>query len=128
MTAVGPVEEAALLLAVRLVLRGVQVDGDAFHASPEALPMPRDHGVHQGVPHRQHLTPLHAVLEAGEGGLRREGVPSYRVPIEQQLLNRIVAKAGRIVPILIPTRDPVHPLPHQVREGMPNATRIPRIT
>jgi hypothetical protein len=46
------------------------------------------------------------------------------MPIEQQLVDRIVAEAIAIVGIGIPARDPEDPLRHQIRQCMGHSRRI----
>jgi hypothetical protein len=66
-------------------------------------------------------------VKAGHGGLRREPSAGDRVPIEQELLDRIVGQSVGVIGIGIAARDPEDPLREHVGPRVSHPRRRARI-
>jgi len=113
-TGVMAVEEGELLLPVRGILRGVEVDGD----SPDPLSgqpdlVGGDDHVGEGLGEPVQVPRPNEVLEAGEGGLRGQGRPREGVAADEELLDRIGLEVGRIVRIGVAAGEAEAALPDE---------------
>ena len=89
--------------------------------------MAGDHGVGQRIAERVERPWPHGVFEARHRGLRRQPPSRDGVPIEQQLLDRILGQAVGVIRVRIPARDPEDPLGEQVGPRMGDARGRPRV-
>ena len=121
--AIVPIEERELLGAVRLVVGRIQIDGDTPRPPVQATPMPLDDARRQLAPHPVERSPARAVLEPRDRRLRRQGRARQRVPVEQQLMDRVVGQVVGIVAIGMTARDAEDPLADQVLKRVPNLPR-----
>ena len=65
------------------------------------------------TPRPVQVPPAHGVLEAGKGRLGGQGPPVKRVPVEQQLVGRVLGQPGGVVAVGVATGNAVDALPHQ---------------
>ena len=68
-----------------------------------------------------------AILKARHRRLRRQRLAVHRMPIEQQLLDRIVGEAIAVIRIGIATGNPEHPLRHEIAERMRHTIGVTRV-
>ena len=108
---VVPIEERQLLLPMRGVVRGIEIDRDALGAAFEPVTVLRDDRRRQHPSHPIQGSWAHCILKPGERGLRGQGIPSHRVAPHRQLVQGIVGQSSRVVAVLIPTRQAEDALP-----------------
>ena len=108
------VEEAQLLLPVRGIVRGVEIDRDA--ADPRR-PQPRlvmgDDDIGQRLREPVHIPRRDRVLEAGERGLRGQCGPRDGVAPHEKLVDRVGLELGRIVRIRVAAGEAKAALPDE---------------
>src|SRR2546425_1029389 len=121
---VVPVEERELLLTVRGIVGGIEVDRDSRGPALEPPPMVLDHGVGQHVPHRDQCPAAHGVLEALERRLRGEGGARDRIAADHKLVDDVVRQPRGVVAVGVTRREPEHALPDQFEHPMPDFRRL----
>ena len=120
------IEERELLRAVRLVFCDIEINRDEADASAPA-PMPRNHGIRERVGHGEQHARGRRVLEAREGGLRRQANAGDRVATQQQFVDRIVGEVVGVIAVRMATRNREDTLREQIAHAMRHARRRPRI-
>ncbi len=124
MLAVGAVEEAELLLAVRGIVGGIEIEQDLaalanrVATETDELLAQQVVGVHQVAGGRR-------VLPAAERGLGTERVAQFL--IGDDLQQGIVAQTIGIVGVFVSGHDLVDALPQQSQRIMAQAVGLPRI-
>ncbi len=116
------VEEPELLAAVHRIEGVVDVEDDALGHLLER----RAVEVHQGGRHAQQGANVGHVLQPGDRRLRGEMVVGRRDPL-RHLEHRILAKAGRIVAVLVAGRDHHHAETDHVGQRMGDQIGIARV-
>ena len=124
---VMPVEQRQLLLAMRGIVGGVQIEGDAPHRSMQGPRVPLQHAVGQRFAHPVQFLAIHGVFKPRQRRLRSQ-IPSLDgIASQQQFVNRIARQTVRIIGIRIAAGNAVHPLPQQLGELMINLASLPLI-
>jgi hypothetical protein len=95
------IEKSELLLAVRGVIGGIQIDGDATGATIQTLTMAFNDAVRQRFRHAQQFLTIRSIFKAREGRLRSQILAIDGIPTDQQLVDRIRCQPCRIVGIFI---------------------------
>jgi len=121
------VVEGELLLAVRGVVGRVHVHRDAPDPAPKTPAVMRDHRLRQSVRHPVQVGPARRILEARERGLRGQGPARNRIPLEQQLVNRILGQSRSVVAVRIAAGDREHPLPQEIEHPVLHLARLARV-
>ena len=85
--------------------------------------MPLDDPRGQLPPHAEERAVADPVLEPRQRRLRSQRLARPRVPAEQQLVDRVVGEAVRIVAVRMPAGDAEDPLADQVRQRVPDLLR-----
>ena len=91
------VEQRQLLMAVRGIVGGVQIDGDAPRPSVQAPRVPFHHAVGQRFPHPVQLFAIHRVFKPRQRRLRSQIRPLDGIASQQQFVNRITADLSWII-------------------------------
>ena len=104
------IEERQLLLAVRRIIRGIQIDGDPASATMQTLAMPLNHAVGQRFRHAKQLFAIRTIFKAREGRLRSQIFPFHGIPTDQEFVHRVASQAGRVIGIFVSTGDGHDPL------------------
>jgi hypothetical protein len=113
-----PVEEAELLLPVRRVVRGIEVDRNQSGLAAESPGMMTDDDLGQFGSQTKEVFARSGVFEARERGLRSKRVAVDRVTIEDQLVNRVVSQMSGVVAVSVSTRHTIDTLPQKVMNGV----------
>ena len=121
---VMPVEERQLLLPMRRVVRGIEIDREALGVALEPVAVLRDDRRRQHPPHPIQGPWAPRMFKPGERGLRGQGIPGYRIAPHRQLVQGIVDQPGRIVAVLISTRQALDALAQQVADRVPDFVGI----
>ena len=74
-----PIEERQLLLPMRGVVRGIEIDRDALGAAVESVTVLRNDRRCQHPPHPIQGPWDHRILKPGKCGLRGQGIPVHRI-------------------------------------------------
>ncbi len=122
-----PVEERELLLAVGGIVGRIEIDGDAPGTPVEPTAMLLDHGVGQPVCHVAQFAWTDVVLEPREGRLRGQRGAGEGIAVEEQLVDRIVHHAARVVAIGVATGDAKDALAEQLEALVLNLAWLPEI-
>jgi hypothetical protein len=119
------VEERQLLLAVRGVVGGIQVDRDPRGAPVQPAPLLRDHGIGQHVRHRVQLARAHGVLEPRQRRLRGQAESHERIAAHHRLVDRVVNQPGRVVAVGVACAQPEDALLQQLDHLVHDLAREP---
>ena len=118
-SAVEAVEQGELLITVRGIVGGIEIDHHA--ADPAALEPSSvvfENDVRERLAETVHVLGTNGVLEARECGLRGESIALDGIAPDQHLVDRVVGKQGSIVGIGIAAGDGEHALPEQIMKVM----------
>jgi hypothetical protein len=121
------IEERELLLAMRRVVGGIDVDRDAARPPLAPGPLLRDHQVGERMPQPSQHQRGDGILEPRQRGLRGQRRAGDRIAIQQQLVHRVVGQAGGVVAIGIAADQPEDALLHQLEHIVLDFARLPRI-
>jgi hypothetical protein len=91
------IEKSELLLAVRGVVGGIQIDGDATGATMQTLTMSFNDAVRQRFRHAQQFLTIQSIFKARQGRLRSQILAVDGIPTDQQLVDRIRGQPCRIL-------------------------------
>lgn len=124
--AIEAVEEGELLRAVRGILGEVEIDRDPPRlGAPSA--MLRDDGIGQRLAQAEQRARRDRILEAREGGLRRQARAVDRIAIQQQLVDGVVGQGVRVIRVGVPAREAEDALREEIPHGMAHAGRVPSV-
>jgi hypothetical protein len=121
------VEEGELLLPVRRIVGGIEIDGDASGAPLPPGSVLRDDEIGQRVSQAGERQWADGILEPRERGLRRQRGTRERVAVQQQLVHGIVGQAGGVVAVGVATDQPEDALPHQLEHVVLDLARLPSV-
>ena len=107
------------------IIGGVEIDRDSTRAPAPPPVMPFDDTGRQLAPHRIEFLAAHLVFEARHRRLRGERLARHRVPIEQELVNRVVGEPVGIVPMGWPHAIAEDALAQQVFQRVPDLAGLP---
>jgi hypothetical protein len=110
------VEEGELLLPVRGIVGGIEVDGDQPSASLEPGAMLADDQIGQRVAQPRQRQGTDGILEAREGGLGSQGGPGERIAVQQPLVDGVVGQPRGIVAVGVATDQPEDPLADEFQD------------
>jgi hypothetical protein len=119
------VKQRQLLVAVRGIVGGVQIDGDAARPSMQAPRVPLHHAISQRFAHPVQFFAVHRVFKPRQRRLRGQIRSLDGIASQQQFVNRIARQPAGVVRIRIPAGNAVHALPQQFRELVINFARLP---
>lgn len=118
------VEQAQLLRAVRRIVGGIEFYRDAPGLATQTPALALDYRLGQRFCHPiQRLGP-HRVLETRQRRLRGECLSRDRIAPHQQLLDRVLGQARRVVAVRVPAGDCEHPLADQIIQCVPDLARL----
>ena len=86
--------------------------------------MPLDHGLGQCHPHPVQVRPIQRVLKPRQRRLRRQILSTNRIPITEQLLDRVRSQAARIIAIRVAAGDRIQALARQVADCVTDLARL----
>ena len=122
------IEKGELLLAVRGVVGGIQIDGDPTGATMQTLAMSFNDAVRQRFGHAQQFLAIRSIFKARQGRLRSQILAVDGIPTDQQLVDRIGRQPCRIVGVFISQRDGHDSLRNQLTQLMLHLTGLPVIS
>src|SRR6202166_5117059 len=112
------VKKGELLLAVRGVVGGIHIDGDATSASMQTLAMAFNDTVRQRFCHSKQFLTIWSIFKARQSRLRSQVLAVDGIPTNQKLVDRIRRQPCRIVGVFISQRDGHDPLSNQLTQLM----------
>ena len=121
MAAIVPAVERELLPAVRLIVGGVDVEGEAARASAAPL-VTGDEMLEQDEASPLEPSANRSVLEPRKGGLARQGT-IILFPADG-LEENVLTQRGCVIAVLVPLGDAEHPLTHHLVEAVDDENRV----
>ncbi len=121
------IEKGELLLAVRGVVGGIQIDGDATGPTMQTLTMACNDTVRQRFRHAQQFLTIRSIFKARQGRLRSQILAGDGISTDQQLVDRIRCQPCRIVGVFISQGNGHDSLRNKLTQLMLHLTGLPVI-